>query len=139
MVAPPVSRPAAPVPRSEAAARPGPLVSATVAILVATTCIPLGYVAWGAVSVGWTRAYELVVRPRVGELLFNTVALVVVTVPLCVVIGVGGGLAGGADRPSRPALLASVIRCAAGRSGIRQQLCLGRRDPVSARAVGGCA
>ena len=44
---------------------------------------------WGAVSVGWTRAYELVVRPRVGELLFNTVALVVVTVPLCVVIGVG--------------------------------------------------
>ncbi len=85
---PPVSRPAAPVPRSEAAARPGPLVSATVAILVAATCIPLGYVAWGAVSVGWTRAYELVVRPRVGELLFNTVALVVVTVPLCVVIGV---------------------------------------------------
>ena len=45
--------------------------------------------AWGAVSVGWTRAYELVVRPRVGELLVNTVALVVVTVPLCVVIGVG--------------------------------------------------
>ena len=88
MVAPPVSRPAAPVSRPEAAARPGPLVSATVAILVAATCIPLGYVAWGAVSVGWTRAYELVVRPRVGELLFNTVALVVVTVPLCVVIGV---------------------------------------------------
>ena len=55
---------------------------------MAATCIPLGYVAWGAVSVGWTRAYALVVRPRVGELLFNTVALVVVTVPLCVVIGV---------------------------------------------------
>jgi iron(III) transport system permease protein len=64
------------------------MVSATVAILVAATCIPLGYVVWGAISVGWTRAYELVVRPRVGELLFNTVALVVVTVPLCVIIGV---------------------------------------------------
>jgi iron(III) transport system permease protein len=64
-------------------------VSATVAILVAATCIPLGYVIWGAVSVGWTRAYDLVVRPRVGELLVNTVALVVVTVPLCVAIGVG--------------------------------------------------
>ena len=51
--------------------------------------IPLGYVAWAAVSIGWTKAYDLVVRPRVGELLFNTVALVVVTVPLCVVIGVG--------------------------------------------------
>lgn len=63
-------------------------MSATVAILVAATCIPLGYVAWATVSVGWTRAYELVVRPRVGELLVNTVALVLITVPLCVVIGV---------------------------------------------------
>jgi iron(III) transport system permease protein len=68
--------------------RPGPLVSITVAILVAATCIPLGYVVWGTVSVGWTRAYELVVRPRVGELLINTVALVFITVPLCVFIGV---------------------------------------------------
>ena len=86
--APPVSLPAASVSRSESAARPGPLVSATVAILVAATAIPLGYVVWGAVSVGWNRAFELVVRPRVGELLVNTVALVVVTVPLCVIIGV---------------------------------------------------
>jgi iron(III) transport system permease protein len=44
---------------------------------------------WGAISIGWARSYELVVRPRVGELLFNTVALVALTVPLCVVIGVG--------------------------------------------------
>jgi iron(III) transport system permease protein len=34
------------------------------------------------------RAYELVVRPRVGELLINTVALVLITVPLCALIGV---------------------------------------------------
>jgi iron(III) transport system permease protein len=102
VVAPPVSRPAAPVSRSQSAARPGPLVSATVASLVAATCIPLGYVAWGAVSVGWTRAYELVVRPRVGELLFNTVSLVVATVPLCVVIGVGvAWLVERADLPGR--------------------------------------
>jgi iron(III) transport system permease protein len=64
-------------------------VTATVGILVAATLIPLGYVVWAAVSIGWTRAYDLVVRPRVGELLFNTVALIVITVPLCVVIGVG--------------------------------------------------
>jgi iron(III) transport system permease protein len=89
VVAPPVSLPTAPFPRSDKASRPGPLVTATVAILVATTLIPLGYVAWAAVSIGWTKAYDLVVRPRVGELLFNTVALVAVTVPLCVVIGVG--------------------------------------------------
>ncbi len=44
---------------------------------------------WGAISVGWTRSYELVVRPRVAELLVNTVSLVIITVPLCVVIGVG--------------------------------------------------
>ncbi|MGX9790814.1 ABC transporter permease [Mycobacterium sp. MMS18-G62] len=89
MVAPPVSRPTAPVSRSDNASRPGPLVAGTVAILVAATLIPLGYVAWAAVSIGWAQAYELVVRPRVAELLFNTVALVVVTVPLCVVLGVG--------------------------------------------------
>ncbi|MGV0785529.1 iron ABC transporter permease [Mycolicibacterium sp. XJ2] len=87
--APPVPPPAAPVSRSNKTARPGPLISVTVAILVAATCIPLGYVAWATVSVGWTRAYELVVRPRVGELLANTIALVLITVPLCVVIGVG--------------------------------------------------
>jgi iron(III) transport system permease protein len=89
VVAPPVSRPAAETPRAQSAARPGPLVFATVAILVAATCIPLGYVVWGAVSVGWERAYDLVVRPRVGDLLLNTAALVLITVPLCVVIGVG--------------------------------------------------
>lgn len=83
------SRRAAPTSRSGQCARPGPLVSLTVALLVATTCIPLGYVVWGAIDVGWSRAYELVVRPRVGELLVNTIALVAVTVPLCVVVGVG--------------------------------------------------
>lgn len=87
--APPVPVPVVESAKSDATARPGPLVSATVAILVAATCIPLGYVVWGTVSVGWTRAYELVVRPRVGELLVNTVALVFITVPLCVLIGVG--------------------------------------------------
>jgi iron(III) transport system permease protein len=97
VVAPPVgraddqtqSRPATPASRPDRAYRPGPLVSTTVAILVAVTLIPLGYVAWAAVSIGWAKAYDLVVRPRVGDLLFNTLALVVITVPLCVVIGVG--------------------------------------------------
>jgi iron(III) transport system permease protein len=89
VVAPSVSRPAAPASRPDKTARPGPLVTATVATLVAATFIPLGYVVWGTISVGWRRAYELVVRPGVGDLLFNTVALVAITVPLCVVIGVG--------------------------------------------------
>ena len=58
-------------------------------MLVAATFIPLGYVVWAVVSTGPDRIYELVVRPRVGELLLNTAGLVVVTVPLCVVLGVG--------------------------------------------------
>lgn len=70
-------------------ARPGPLLTGGIAVLVAATFIPLGYVAWAVISTGPARIYELVVRPRVGELLLNTVGLVVVTVPLCVVLGVG--------------------------------------------------
>ena len=90
MAVPTVATPvAAPAARSAGGTRPGPLVSALVAVLVAATGIPLGYVVWGVVSVGWDRAYELVVRPRVAELLVNTVALMAVTVPLCVVLGVG--------------------------------------------------
>ncbi len=70
-------------------ARPGPLLSTGIGLLVALTFVPLGYVAWAVVSTGPTRIYDLVVRPRVGELLVNTVGLVVVTVPLCVALGVG--------------------------------------------------
>lgn len=71
------------------AARPGPLLTGGIGLLVAMTFIPLGYVAWAVISTGPTRIYELVVRPRVGELLLNTVGLVLVTVPLCVVLGIG--------------------------------------------------
>lgn len=70
-------------------ARPGPLLTGGIGLLVAVTFVPLGYVAWAVISTGPTRIYELVVRPRVAELLFNTVGLVVVTVPLCLVLGIG--------------------------------------------------
>ncbi|MCV7423436.1 iron ABC transporter permease [Mycobacterium yunnanensis] len=69
--------------------RPGPALVAIVAVLVAATFVPLGYVAWSVVSTGPAEVYDLVARPRVLELLVNTVGLVVVTVPLCVVLGVG--------------------------------------------------
>ncbi len=41
-------------------------------------------------ATGWDTAVALIVRPRVGELLLNTVMLVVFTVPICLVLGVGG-------------------------------------------------
>lgn len=82
--------PAAPRPQrvDRSGPRPGPLLIGVVAVLVAATFVPLGYVAWSVASTGPSRVYALVARPRVGELLFNTIGLVVVTVPLCVVLGV---------------------------------------------------
>ena len=49
--------------------------------------IPLGYVIVTGVMTGWPTFSALVFRPRVGELLVNTVLLVIVTVPLCAVVG----------------------------------------------------
>jgi len=50
--------------------------------------LPLAFIVWAAFQAGWTTAFGLIVRPRVGELLTNTVLLVVLTVPLCTVIAV---------------------------------------------------
>lgn len=61
------------------------------AVLIALfSLIPLGYVVYMTLTTGWDTVIELVIRPRVGELLANTIMLVLVTVPLCLVLGVGG-------------------------------------------------
>src|SRR5918994_3461987 len=52
--------------------------------------VPIGYVVSVVVDVGWSTLSELIFRPRVGELLRNTVALVLIAVPATVVLGVGG-------------------------------------------------
>ncbi len=59
-------------------------------MLGAAALIPVGYVVQVAFEMGWQQLAELVFRPRVGELLVNTVLLVVLGVPLTVVLGVGG-------------------------------------------------
>ncbi|MGO4614528.1 ABC transporter permease [Nocardia sp. 2YAB30] len=69
--------------------RPGPLVTIVALLLVAATFVPLGYIVSTVFSTGLDQTAELVFRPRVGELLRNTVGLVVCTVPICVVLGVG--------------------------------------------------
>lgn len=64
---------------------------AILAVLIALfSLVPLGYVIYMTVTTGWETAVELIVRPRVGELLVNTLLLMVLTVPLCLVLGVGG-------------------------------------------------
>jgi iron(III) transport system permease protein len=54
----------------------------------ALSLVPLGYILVQTVATGWDQAYALVVRPRVGELLRHTVALVAVTVTASVLLGV---------------------------------------------------
>lgn len=50
--------------------------------------IPLGFVIGVSIDTGWETARALLLRPRVGELLTNTVLLVVLTLPICTVLGV---------------------------------------------------
>ncbi|MGW0176855.1 ABC transporter permease [Rhodococcus sp. NPDC003322] len=66
---------------------PLPLAVAALAV-VAASFIPLGYIVAASLDTGWDTASALLFRPRVRELLTNTVTLVVVTVPICVVVGV---------------------------------------------------
>ncbi|WP_067562292.1 ABC transporter permease [Nocardia acidivorans] len=71
------------------ALRPGPLVTTVALLLVAATFVPLGYIVSTLFSTGFHETAQLVFRPRVGELLRNTVSLVVITVPVCLVLGIG--------------------------------------------------
>ncbi|KQV73111.1 iron ABC transporter permease [Rhizobium sp. Root1220] len=50
--------------------------------------VPLGFIGWITVDVGWQTVKELVFRPRVGELLVNTVLLEAITVPVSIVLAV---------------------------------------------------
>lgn len=60
------------------------------AVLVAlVSLIPLLFVVIYTVSIGWDEAWKLIVRPRVGELLGNTVKLMGAAVVLSALMGVG--------------------------------------------------
>jgi len=50
--------------------------------------LPLMFVIGVSLQTGWATIVALVFRPRVAELLINTVLLVVLTIPLCVALGV---------------------------------------------------
>ncbi len=58
------------------------------AIVALFSLVPLGFIAWITIDVGWETVKQLVFRPRVGELLVNTVFLEVITVPLSIVLAV---------------------------------------------------
>jgi len=51
--------------------------------------LPLAFIVWIAVQTGWAEVSALVFRPRVAELLLNSMLLVAITVPICAVIAIG--------------------------------------------------
>lgn len=64
-----------------------PVTLALAVGVAALALLPLAYIAWYTVDIGWSGVRELVFRPRVGELLWNTARLVVGTVACCAVLG----------------------------------------------------
>ncbi len=77
-------------------------VAMVAATLVAfLSLVPLGFVVAVAVASGWDDVVRLVFRPKVGELLLNTIWLELFTLPLCIVLGVG--LAWLTERTNLPA------------------------------------
>jgi len=77
----PTARPAAGLARPRRGMPYAPVVLFA-AIVALFSLVPLGFIGWITVDVGWETVKQLVFRPRVGELLVNTVALEVITVPL---------------------------------------------------------
>ncbi len=70
---------------------PVPLVTGV--LVAAFSLVPLMYVVDATIAMGTDNLWDLLIRPRVGELLGNTAALLVGTVALTLLIGVSTALA----------------------------------------------
>ena len=64
-------------------------VTGVAALVGLVSLLPLGFILWVAVQSGWTTVAAMVLRPRVGELLVNTVSLVLLTVPITGALAIG--------------------------------------------------
>jgi len=62
------------------------LVVAVVVALLAL--LPLGFVLWAAIATGWDTAAQLIFRSRVGDLMVDTILLVLLTIPTCTLLSV---------------------------------------------------
>jgi iron(III) transport system permease protein len=85
------------------AVRSLPPVLTTTSVLVALLAlIPLFFIVWYTVDVGWAGAWRLLVRPRIGELLWNTARLGIGCMVLSAVIGTAAAwLVERSDLPGR--------------------------------------
>ena len=66
-----------------------PIIGITAAMVALLTLVPLVVIAYDTVGAGWSEISRLVFRARTVELLVNTGKLVVGSVLLCVLLGVG--------------------------------------------------
>ena len=67
--------------------RCGTWVTGLAVLVSLLSLLPIAFVIGVSWHVGWEQIEALVFRPRVGELLVNTVLLVLITLPLCVLLG----------------------------------------------------
>ncbi len=82
----------------------GAPVTAAALLVTLLALLPLAFVIGVTIQTGWSTVMQLLVRPRVGELLVNTVLLVVLTVPLCTILAVAlAWLTERSDLPGRRA------------------------------------
>ncbi|WP_189644424.1 iron ABC transporter permease [Mesorhizobium sp. M9A.F.Ca.ET.002.03.1.2] len=68
--------------------RPISWISLAAILISLFSLLPLAFIIWIAVQTGWETVSALVFRPRVGELLTNTLLLVALAVPTCIVLSV---------------------------------------------------
>ena len=104
--------------------------------MAGVTLVPLGWVVWSTAQLGLGEAVDFLARPRVGELLWNTVRLLVATVALSAVLGVG--CAWLVERSGLPGHgpVARPDGGAAGGTGVRERLRLGLHHPRGAELPG---
>ena len=79
-----------PLGRTGSDSRPSSASVALVVVIALVSLIPVAYVVSIGFQVGWSTLAPLIFREKVGELLANTVLLVIIATPLCVLFGVGG-------------------------------------------------
>jgi iron(III) transport system permease protein len=68
--------------------RPASWIVGAAMFVAALSILPLASIVSVTLQTPWPTIVALVVRPRVGELLTNTVLLIILTVPLCAILGV---------------------------------------------------
>ena len=76
------------MPRIHIANRPPRWIVSAAVLVAALAILPLASVIGVTLETPWPTMIAMIVRPRVGQLLTNTILLVALTIPLCTILGV---------------------------------------------------